>query len=351
MYNNIFLGVLNKSNKEKYIPIWLMRQAGRYLPEYRSIRGGVPKFLDLCYNSKLASQVTLQPIARFGFDAAILFSDILVIPDSMGCKVRFESGEGPILQKFQNDNELENLQVSKTNEQFEKVWKTVSLIKEELPEEVALIGFAGSPWTIATYMIEGRGGKYSKFETSKKIAKENPEFLKKLISMIIEQTIPYLEGQIDAGANVVQLFDSWAGELDGNEYKEFVEKPNRIIVESLRKSRSGIPIICFPKGIKNLEEFVDNVKPDALSIGPNVDLDLAKKLQEKIVVQGNLDPEILASSKDEIKTATENILNKLGSKNFIFNLGHGILPETPIENVEFLVNLVREYEKNSRNIA
>lgn len=351
MYKNIFLEVLNKSNKESYIPMWLMRQAGRYLPEYRSVRGGVPQFLDLCYNSELACKVTLQPIERFGFDAAILFSDILVVPDSIGCNVAFETGEGPVLDIIRNKEDLKKLHLDNDCEKFKKVWKSVSLIKEELPEEIALIGFAGSPWTVATYMIEGRGGKYSNFEFSKKAAKEDPDFLRNLIDLIIKQTIIYLEGQIDAGANVIQLFDSWAGELSGNEYKEFVEKPNRILVEAIRKSRPKIPVICFPKGIKNLEEFIDEVKPDALSIGPDADLDIARRLQEKTIIQGNLDPKILASTKDEIKTATENILNKLSGKNFIFNLGHGILPETPVENVEFLVDLVRKYEKNSRNIA
>jgi uroporphyrinogen decarboxylase len=351
MYKNIFLDTLNKSNKDGYIPIWLMRQAGRYLPEYRSVRGGISKFLDLCYNPELACKVTLQPIERFAFDAAIIFSDILVVPDSMGCKVSFETGEGPVLEKIENEADLKGLKISKTNEKFEKIWKTVSLIKKELPEEVALIGFAGSPWTVATYMLEGRGGKNSGFEISNNISKNNPVFLNKLIDIIIKQTLPYLEGQIDAGANVIQLFDSWAGILDYKEYKEFVEKPNKILVEELRKTRPGVPIICFPKGIKTLEEFVDNVKPDALSIGYEVDLNLAKKLQEKTIIQGNLDPEILSSTKERIKEATENILEKLSDKSFIFNLGHGILPETPVENVEFLVDLVRQYEKNSRNIT
>jgi len=328
-----------------------MRQAGRYLPEYRAIRGKVPKFLDLCYNPELASKVTLQPIERFGFDAAILFSDILVIPDSMGLKVRFETGEGPILEKVRNEEELKKLTLSKENNQFKNVWESARLIKKDLPEEMALIGFAGSPWTVATYMVEGRGGKYSNFENSKRIVKENPGLLKRILDMIIEQTIPYLIGQIDAGANVLQLFDSWAGELKGGDYKEFIEEPNRILVEKIRKERPNIPIICFPKGIKDLESFIDNVAPDALSIGCEVDLDLAKKLQEKIVIQGNLDPQILASSKDEALKATRKILEKLGSKNFIFNLGHGILPETPIENVESLVKLVRQYEKDSHNIT
>lgn len=351
MYKNIFLEVIQCKNKEKYIPIWLMRQAGRYLPEYRSVRGGVSKFLDLCYNPTLASKVTLQPIERFAFDAAILFSDILVIPDSMGCSVRFESGEGPVLEKIENDYDIERLKISEKNEKFEKVWETVSLIKKDLPEEIALIGFAGSPWTVATYMIEGRGGKYSNFEICKNFVKDRPCNLKKLIDKIIQQTISYLKGQIDAGANVLQLFDSWAGKLDGEEYREFVEEPNRILVEEIRKINPDIPIICFPKGAKNLESFVDNVKPDALGIGSEVDMETAKKLQEKVVIQGNLDPQILASTKEEIKEATENILSNLAGKNFIFNLGHGILPETPIENVEFLVDLVRQYEKNSRNIT
>lgn len=347
MNKNIILDVLKKNNKNDFIPIWLMRQAGRYLPEYRSIRGGVSRFMDLCYNSKLASEVTLQPIKRFGFDAAILFSDILIIPDQLGLNVAFESGHGPVLTRVAKKYDLQKLSENHDNEKYKKIWKTVSLIKETLPQEVGLIGFAGAPWTVATYILEG--GK-SNFEFAKKIAKDNPEFLHEIIDILIKETIIYLEGQIDAGANIIQLFDSWAGILSEKEYVEFVEKPNKELVEAIRKSRPGVPIICFPKGVKNLESFVDNVLPDGLSIDYDADMKVAKKLKEKTVIQGNLDPKILISSKEEIKIAVENILKNLSGGNFIFNLGHGILPETPIENVEFLVNLVRQYEKNSCNI-
>jgi uroporphyrinogen decarboxylase len=332
-------------------PIWLMRQAGRYLPEYRAIRGGISKFLDLCYNPELASIITIQPILRFNFDAAILFADILVIPHSLGIDVRFETGDGPILDTVRDEAKLKGLRISKSNWQFEKIWETASLTKASLPKNVTLIGFAGAPWTVATYMLEGKTGTSSAFKYSKNIAENNPEFLDRLINIITEQTIPYLIGQIDAGAEVIQIFDSWAGVLDYKEYKRFVEEPTKKIVLELRKQRQNIKIICFPKGIdKTLEEYRENIKPDAISLGSNITMARAKELQKSVVVQGNLDPITLTKDKATIKKETENILSSLAGKNFIFNLGHGILPQTPIENVEFLVELIKNYEKNSSNI-
>ena len=350
MNNKVLIEVLMGS-KTKNIPIWLMRQAGRYLPEYRAIRGGISKFLDLCYNPELASTITMQPILRFGFDAAIIFADILVIPHSLGIDVRFETGDGPILDAVTDNTKLQKLKNSETNWQFEKIWETVSRTKEILPKNVALIGFAGAPWTVATYMLEGKTGSSSNFQYSKNIAENKPEFLDNLINIIVEQTIPYLRGQIDAGAEVIQIFDSWAGVLEYKEYKRFVEEPTKRIVLELRKLRPNIPIICFPKGItKTLEEYRENIMPNAINLGSNITMTKAKNLQKSVVVQGNLDPIILTKDKKTIEIATEKILSNLAKGNFIFNLGHGILPETPIENVEFLVNLIRNYEKNSCNI-
>lgn len=352
IYNKDIIDVLQKKTKPSKIPIWLMRQAGRYLPEYRSIRGNVPQFLDLCYNPELASEITLQPISRFGFDAAILFSDILVIPHSLGVDVKFESGEGPILEKITNSADLRRLKVSTENMQFEKVWETVARVKQRIPKNIGLIGFAGSPWTVATYMLEGCGGKKSNFSISLEIAKKNPVFLEEIIDVLMDQTINYLLGQIDSGAEVIQLFDSWASVLEYDEYKRFVEKPNKILVEKIRKLRPNIPIICFPKDIEYLEEFVDNVKPDGLSVGTQAPMETLQKIQEKVVVQGNLGPEVLAQgSKEMIHDSVTNILNNLSEGRFIFNLGHGILPQTPIENVEYLLSLVRNYDKNSSNFT
>lgn len=344
-YNKNIIDVLSKKNLENKTPLWLMRQAGRYLPEYRNIRGAVPNFLDLCYDSELASQITLQPISRFGFDAAILFADILIVPHSLGLDVRFESNEGPIVEQITKDEDLKKLQTSDANWQFDKIWKTVSLVKNSMPKNIALIGFAGAAWTVATYIVEGRGGKKSGFNNILKDTKENPEFIDNLIEIINQQTIPYILGQIDAGAEIIQLFDSWANVLDYDGYKRFVETPTKKLVAEIRKARPGVPIICFPKDIKYLREFCENVRPDGVSLGPEISVDEAKKLQETTIIQGNLDPEILAGNdKNKIKESVTEIMQNFSGKNFIFNLGHGILPQTPIENVEYLVSLVRNYE-------
>jgi uroporphyrinogen decarboxylase len=213
MNNKLLINVLNKSYSKK-IPIWLMRQAGRYLPEYMAIRKNVKEFLDLCYDPELAAKITMQPIERFGFDAAILFSDILVVPHSLGIDVRFEPGEGPKLEII-SEKKLSNTISSQNNFQFQKVFETIKNVKKTLGPETTLIGFAGAPWTVATYMIEGTGAKNTNFAYSKFIIKCKPEFSENLIDIITEQTILYLLGQIDAGAEVIQLFDTWAGVLEG----------------------------------------------------------------------------------------------------------------------------------------
>lgn len=325
-------------------PIWLMRQAGRYLPEYKKIREKCGSFLNLCYSPEDAAEVTLQPIRRFEFDAAIIFSDILVIPHSLGLELDFLQGEGPKLERITNSSELGKLKLSTSNFQFEKTWETVARVREKLPAKTALIGFAGAPWTVATYILEGQGK--TGFEFCKNSIKNDVNFVKNLLEIITEQTIYYLIGQIKAGAEVIQIFDSWAGILNEFENREeFIVQPVKKIVEKLKKEYPKIPVICFPKGINYLEDYLKKISPQAISIGPDVSMIEAKELQKFAVVQGNLDPKILLSSKEKIKKETENILSNLMGKNFIFNLGHGILPETPIENVEFLVHLVRNYGK------
>lgn len=325
-------------------PIWLMRQAGRYLPEYRKVRERCGSFLNLCYSPHDAAEVTLQPIRRFGFDAAIIFSDILVVPHSLGLELDFLQGEGPKLERVTSSEELKILQISTTNFQFEKVWETVSKVKKALPKNTALIGFAGAPWTVATYILEGKGK--TGFEFCKNAVKNDVNFVKNLLEIITEQTINYLTGQIKAGAEVIQIFDSWAGSLNEFENREeFIIEPVKKIMEAIRASYPGVPVICFPKGIDYLQNYAQKIKPNGISIGPEVSMNEAKNLQQTVTVQGNLDPVILTSSKEKIKEETENILSNLAGKNFIFNLGHGILPETPIENVEFLVDIVRNYEK------
>ncbi len=343
MNNKIFIDVL-RNKPSKKTPIWIMRQAGRYLPEYRILREKAGSFLNLCYSPKDACEVTMQPIKRFGFDAAIIFSDILIVPHSLGIKLEFKKGDGPILEKITNENELKKLNISKNNQCFDKIWETVSRVKAELPKDKALIGFAGAPWTVATYVLEGRGK--TGFPNAIRLAKENPEFVQSLINIIIEQTINYLIGQIEAGAEVIQIFDTWAGVLEKKEYERFVEFPSLQIISCLRELYPDILFIGFPKGIKgSYKSYIKAVKPDGFSIDSSVSMEEAKDLQNFVTIQGNLDPELLLTDKAKIKDAAENILNNLAGKNFIFNLGHGVLPETPVENVEFLVNLVQNYEK------
>lgn len=325
-------------------PIWIMRQAGRYLPEYREIRSDVKSFLDLCYNPKLASKVTLQPIERFGLDAAIIFSDILVIPDALGVNVEFVKGEGPKLEKTLTEADLNKLDISKIESHLNPVFETLELVKSKLDNSTALIGFSGSPWTLACYMIEGGGSK--NFESVKRSAIENEEFFSKLIEILTQSIIQYLSLKIKAGANVIKLFDSWASVLPSHQLQKWVIEPTKKIITELKKIHPEVPIIAFPRGIGvNYLDFAKEVNCDGLAIDQTLDKNWAKKnLQQDLgkVVQGNLDNILLAfGSKDEIKKEVLDILETFEGKPFIFNLGHGILPPTPIENVELVVDLVK----------
>ncbi len=340
--NKIF-NIINKKEVSSP-PIWIMRQAGRYLPEYRKIRANVSGFLDLCYNSKLASEVTLQPIKRFDFDAAIIFSDILVIPDALGLQVDFVKNEGPVLQKISDEKDLEKLDVSKIISHLQPVFETLRLTKKELSVDKTLIGFSGSPWTMACYMIEG--GSSKNFDLARKTAIKNPEFFTKLIDILTESVVIYLREQIKAGADVVKLFDSWAGLLPESEFQKWVIEPTKKIVAQIRAEFPQTPIICFPRGSGVLyKNFVREVKPDVIAVDQNLPkLWIKENLQKDlgVVVQGNLDNQLLAfGSKVEIEKEVREILKIFGEYPFIFNLGHGILPETPIENVELVVKIVR----------
>lgn len=332
--------------KEKFSkpPIWVMRQAGRYLPEYRKIRSNVKNFLELCYTPKLASEVTIQPIHRFGFDAAIIFSDILVIPDALGVKVEFVKNEGPKLQKISSSADLLNLKTKNIESHLYPVFEALSLTKSKLDKDTALIGFSGAPWTLSCYMIEGGGSK--NFEQTRKSAIQNENFFAELIEILTQSIITYLSNQINAGADVVKLFDSWAGVLPPSQLRKWVIEPTKKIVAELKKLHPEIPVICFPRGIGMMyEEFAQSVGSQGLAIDQNLEKNWVKKnLQENIgqVVQGNLDNILLAyGSKNEIEKEVLKILESFGDHPFIFNLGHGILPETPIENVELVLNLVR----------
>lgn len=329
--------------KNNNIPIWFMRQAGRYLPEYMEIRKDSSDFLELCYDSEKAKKVTLQPIDRFDFDAAIIFSDILVLPHALGWKVAFKKGEGPILQKFETDKDLLYI-----NNDFDKkidcIYDTVNKVRLSLDKNKSLIGFAGSPWTVASYMLEGKGKQ--DFSVSKNFLYNNKKLALQLIDIITEKTIEYLLGQINAGVDIIQLFDSWAGILSGEEYEDFVIKPTKKIVSLVKRKYPSLPIIGFPRGSGYLyQEYIDQTDIDAIGVDQFVPINNMKKWQENIIVQGNFDPVLLLGKKEIIEKKANDILTCLDSKNFIFNLGHGILPNTPVENVQFLVNYVRNYQK------
>lgn len=320
-------------------PAWLMRQAGRYLSEYRAVRAEAGSFLDLCYNPELAAEVTLQPIRRFGFDAAILFSDILVIPHALGQKLWFVEGEGPRLAPVLAEARLEEL--TPAPERLEPVLETVRKVKAALPPEVTFIGFAGSPWTIATYMVEGRGSRDQ--ATTRKMAYGEPERFGKLIDAITEQTISYLLGQIEAGVEVVQLFDSWAGTLSPDQFRQWVIAPTKRIVEAIREQHPGFPIIGFPKGAgSKLIEYAEKTGVSAVGLDETVDPAWANAaLPKGLPVQGNLDPLALRAGGETLDKALDAILQALDGRPHIFNLGHGILPDVPVAHVERLLARLR----------
>ncbi len=333
-----------KGEKFKTPPIWLMRQAGRYLPEYQEIRSKANNFLELCYNSKLASQITLQPIERFGFDGAILFSDILVIPDALGVKVEFVKNEGPKLQKILDEKSLINLNLKNVENHLQRVFETIELTKSKLNSNTTLIGFSGSPWTIATYMIEGGGSK--NFEMVRTLAISNPQFFSKLVEILVEAISIYLIKQIEAGVEVVKLFDSWAGILPEAEFTKWAINPNKKIIENIRNKYPEVPIILFTRGAGVLYEKVAlNIDNVALAIDQNLPKKWAKEvLQQKHqrIIQGNLDNILLASgSFEEIEKEVIEIKDSFGSDPFIFNIGHGVLPHTPIENIELVLKVLR----------
>jgi uroporphyrinogen decarboxylase len=326
------------NNKTSQTPIWLMRQAGRYLPEYRELRSNKKGFLDLCYDPESASEVTLQPIRRFNLDAAIIFSDILVIPDSMGIKVEFKEAEGPVLEKIKS---IEDLKREPKGEKLNLVYEAIEITKRQLPENVALIGFSGSPWTIAAYMVEGKLSK--DLSEVKSAYYNNRKFFDFLIETLIENIAQHLINQIKHGAEIVQLFDSWAGMLIDDDYKNLVIKPNQKIVAKVKTVYPNIPIICFPRmSFMQYEIFCNEVNCDAIGIDQYMNLEWIKNRSNGKIIQGNLDPLVLLSkSQDLIKERVDKILKAMKNEKFIFNLGHGVVPKTPAENVEYLVNYVK----------
>jgi uroporphyrinogen decarboxylase len=330
--------VLNGGTTEKP-PVWFMRQAGRYLPEYRALRAEKGGFLDLVYDVDAAIEVTLQPLRRFVFDAAILFSDILVVPYAMGQDLWFEEGEGPRLAPKLLDTMLESLQAAP--ERLEPVFRTVAGVKAALTPDKALLGFAGSPWTVATYMIAGQGSKEQ--AEARRLSYREPERVAALLDAIATMTISYLRAQIDAGADAVQLFDSWAGSLSPRQFETMVIAPNAKIVAALKHSHPGTPIIGFPKGAGGkLPAYARETGVHAVGIDETVDPEWAHaSLPDGMPVQGNLDPLSLVTGGPQLHDAVDRILKAFAGRPHIFNLGHGIVPDTPIAHVEAVLAQVR----------
>jgi len=322
-------------------PVWIMRQAGRYLPEYRETRKQAGNFLDLCYTPELAVEVTLQPLRRFDLDAAILFSDILVIPDALGQSVRFETGEGPVLEPLDVAG-IDRLDGARAADHLAPVIETVRRLRASLPADKTLIGFCGAPWTVATYMLNGRGSPDQ--WTARRFALEHPEAFERLMDILVETSVDYLAAQLRAGADVVQIFESWALNLDDAAFARQVIEPNRRIVEGLRRIIPNAPVIGFPRGAAgNLARFAASTGVNALGIDYSTPLDFIRThLPADLPVQGNLDPLRLVVGGEAMDNQVRAILEACAGRPHIFNLGHGIVPETPIAHVERLIALVKQ---------
>lgn len=334
----LLLSVLSGGESDRK-PVWLMRQAGRYLPEYRALREAKGGFLDLVYDPDAAAEVTLQPIRRFGFDGAILFSDILIVPHAMGQDLRFEAGEGPRLSPTLVDSALEALQA--VPERLEPIFRTVEKVKAALPAETSFLGFAGSPWTVATYMVAGQGSREQ--AEARRMAYRDPPAFAAIIAALVDQTVDYLSGQVRAGVEAVQLFDSWAGSLSPAQFETWVIEPTAKIVAGFKERHPGTPVIGFPKGAGGkLAAYARETGVDAIGLDETVDPIWAHaNLPRDLPVQGNLDPLALIAGGEALELGVARILSAFAERPHIFNLGHGILPDTPIAHVEHLLRLVR----------
>ena len=332
------LSVLRGGASER-IPVWLMRQAGRYLPEYRALRAAKGGFLELVYDADAAAEITLQPIRRFGFDGAILFSDILIVPHALGQDLRFEAGEGPRLSPSLVDASLAALE--RAPERLAPIYRTVEKVKAALPAETTLLGFAGSPWTVATYMVAGQGSRDQ--AEARGLAYADPGAFGAIVDAIAEMTVDYLTGQIAAGAEAVQLFDSWAGSLAPDQFERWVIAPTAQIVAALKALHPEVPVIGFPKGAgAKLAAYARETEVDALGLDETVDPAwAARELPPELPLQGNLDPMALLAGGAALESGVGRILSSFAGRPHIFNLGHGIIKETPVAHVEQLLALVR----------
>ncbi len=328
-----------KGAKPAVPPIWLMRQAGRYLPEYRALREQKGGFLELCYDADAAAEITLQPIRRFGFDGAILFSDILIVPHAMGQNLWFEAGEGPRLAPPLLEADL--VDFVPDSRRLTAIWETVAKVRAALPPGVTFLGFAGSPWTVATYMVAGQGSKDQGL--ARRMAYQDEGRFAAIIDAIVETSVAYLDGQVRAGVDAVQLFDSWAGSLSPAQFERWVIAPNAEIVRRLKALHPDLPVIGFPKGSgAKLPDYVAGTGVDAVGLDETIDpLWAARALPTGLPVQGNLDPLALVAGGAALDRAVDRILEAFADRPHILNLGHGILQDTPIAHVEQLLARVR----------
>lgn len=337
--NNLFLKACRRELTDR-TPIWIMRQAGRYLPEYRTIRGKVD-FLTLCKTPELAAEVSIQPVDIIGVDAAIIFSDILVIPEAMGMELEITEGKGPVFNKpISSEDDVKNLKKIDPAKDLKYVMDAVSLTKKELNGRVPLIGFSGSPWTLLTYMVEGKGSK--NFSNVKKLIYNNPSLAHKVLDKLTEAAADYLSAKIEAGADAVQIFDTWGGILSQNEFEEFSLRYIKMIISKISKRNE--PVIYFPKGVHYKLSELSECGADVIGLDWTMDIGKVRKsIGEKVALQGNLDPTILYAPEEKIKKETLRILDSFGNgSGHIFNLGHGILPDVDPEKAKFLVDTVKE---------
>jgi uroporphyrinogen decarboxylase len=342
--NDVFLRALMRQPVSR-TPVWIMRQAGRYLPEYREVRGQAGDFMSLCRNPELACEVTMQPLRRYKLDAAILFSDILTVPDAMGLGLHFIAGEGPKFKEpVQSVDAIRNLRVPDVEQKLSYVFEAVRTIRRELNGEVPLIGFAGSPFTVGTYMVEG--GSSREFPTIKALAKESPDVLDHLMNIVAETTIEYLNGQIEAGAQAIQIFDTWGAALEGDDFRRFSMASMQKIIDGLTREKDGqkIPVILFTKGAGPLLTDLAETGCDALGVDWTTDLATAREyVGDKVALQGNLDPATLRESPEVIRQGVADTLASYGKgPGHIFNLGHGITPDIDPDHLGALVDAVHE---------
>ena len=337
----LLLDTLN-GKRGAQVPLWLMRQAGRYLPEYRALRAEKGGFLAMAYDSEAACEITLQPIDRFGFDGAILFSDILIVPHALGQHLEFLAGEGPKLSPPLVDAALDALTCDRSR--YDPIYETVRRCRQRLPDGVTMLGFAGSPWTVATYMVAGEGSRDQ--HDARAMAYRDPAKLDAILDAIEGETIEYLSGQIDAGAEAVQLFDSWAGSLAPDEFERLVIAPNARIVAALRARHPDTPVIGFPKGAgEKLSAYARETGVQAVGVDETIDPNwAARELPAGMPVQGNFDPLLLLAGSDRLEPRVRLILEAFADRPHVFNLGHGIDRRTPIEHVDRLIATVRSFK-------